>query len=141
MFDTEARGYGALVADPELRRRFDLNDSYGFFHMLDAQVHGRVNSWAIRWYLTMFSQSALALFPARSLVENRGFGEGATHTTNEVVGREFLARAHNFAVQRFPAASVDTAALRRIERFLRWPRTVPARGIAKIRRLLSIRRR
>lgn len=72
-FDPHALGYDRLRADPALRRRFDLNGNYGYFKMLSAQQQGRVDSWAIRWYLSVFLRDGLALYPKKTLVNNAGF--------------------------------------------------------------------
>ncbi len=49
---------------------------------LDTVTHG----WDKHWWLTMISRGGLALSPAANLVENVGWGEGATHASH-VVGR------------------------------------------------------
>lgn len=72
-FDPHALGYERLRADPALRWRFDLNGSYSYFKMLTAQQQGRVDSWAIRWYLSVFLRDGLALYPKKTLVNNAGF--------------------------------------------------------------------
>ena len=41
---------------------------------------GEPDSWAYRWSFTCFSNSGLTALPNRNLVENVGFGQGATHT-------------------------------------------------------------
>jgi len=77
--DPTMSGHDTLKHDRKLRQRFDLDDSYPFFRMLEAQLHGRIDSWAIRWYLTAFMSDGLALYPAVSLVQNIGFDGSGTH--------------------------------------------------------------
>lgn len=48
----------------------------------DTVTHG----WDKHWWLTMISRGSFALSPAANLVENVGWGEGATHASH-VVGR------------------------------------------------------
>jgi hypothetical protein len=43
---------------------------------------GRPDSWAYRWTLTCLLNGGLTATPNRNLVENIGFGEDATHTTD-----------------------------------------------------------
>lgn len=78
-FDPAMSGYDTLKHNRKLRHRFDLDDSYPFFRMLEAQLHGRIDSWAIRWYLTAFMSDGLALYPTVSLVQNIGFDGSGTH--------------------------------------------------------------
>lgn len=60
----------------------DLN-GYPFGEMLKQQVAGKINSWAIRFYASMFLQERWFMYPSRSLVRNIGFGTAATHTRNK----------------------------------------------------------
>jgi hypothetical protein len=72
-FDPAAKGYQRLINDVNLRKRFDLNGHYNYFRMLQAQQNGKIDSWAIRWYLSVFLRDGLALYPKKSLVRNLGF--------------------------------------------------------------------
>ena len=78
-FDPAAGAYEALKADRKLRRRFDLNGAYPYFQMLEMQLRGQVDSWAIRWYLSTFMRDGLTLYPRKSLVENIGFDGSGVH--------------------------------------------------------------
>ena len=42
-------------------------------------MNGEIDSWAIRWYYTVFAHDGLALFPPRTLVVNMGFDGSGTH--------------------------------------------------------------
>lgn len=55
-----------------LQREFDLDFSYQYTHMLERQVQGTTNSWAIRWHAHNFLRGKLALYPKESLVLNLG---------------------------------------------------------------------
>ncbi len=83
LFDPEATGYESLNQDRNLRRRFDLNDSYPYAKMLFDQLNGRVDSWAIRWYWSFFRENGVCLFPKTSLVANIGMDGSGTHCGNE----------------------------------------------------------
>jgi len=72
-FDAKSTGIRRLVEDKNLRRAFDLYGRYGYFKMLQSQLQGKTNSWAIRWYLSVFLKSGLIICPKKSLVSNRGF--------------------------------------------------------------------
>ncbi|QJB38807.1 hypothetical protein HF324_13400 [Chitinophaga oryzae] len=47
--------------------------------MLRKQISGQNDSWAIRWYASAFLKNMLTLYPSRSLVQNIGGDESATH--------------------------------------------------------------
>ena len=130
-----AAGARDLLGDQTTRRRFDLGGAYRFSGMLDAQLSGRIDSWAIRWYLSVFAAGGLSLFPAVSLVENTGFGGEASHTEAEPT-RMSSGRAHDFAVRRFPEVAIDEEALRRIASFIGWEQTLPAMLRRRLHRAL-----
>jgi len=111
-FDADAKGYSALAADKALRHHFDLDGSYPYFEMLERQRKGQVDSWAIRWHLSVFMRDGLVLYPGRSLVRNTGF-DGGTHG-----GPRF---AHLDDVQldeALPDAALDDDTQRRVFAFL-----------------------
>lgn len=49
--------------------------------IFDATHAGKIDTWDYQWLFSVWAQSGLAILPARNLVRNIGFGEGATHTT------------------------------------------------------------
>jgi hypothetical protein len=84
-FDAEATGYERLVDDRLLRDRFNLGGRYDYFKMLRAYREGTVDSWAIRWYLSVFMHGGLALFPKKTLVSNLGFdGSGVNCAVSKI---------------------------------------------------------
>lgn len=78
-FDPEMSGYETLRKDRKLRHQFDLNGSYPYFSMIEAQLKGEIDAWCIRWYLSIFMKQGLTLYPVRSLVHNIGFDGSGTH--------------------------------------------------------------
>jgi len=78
-FDPEMSGYNLLKNNEQLQYKFNLNNSYCYFEMLEGQINGSIDSWAIRWYLSTFSLDGLTLFPKKSLVANIGFDGSGTH--------------------------------------------------------------
>jgi GT2 family glycosyltransferase len=103
-FDPAAKGYETLKVDAERRRAFNMDGAYDYFSMLEAQLEGRVDSWAIRWNLSVFLNGGMVLYPAKSLVENTGFDGSGVHCgiapLHPVVDTGFLPGA-------FPAAAID----------------------------------
>lgn len=77
--DKNIDGYHALESNASLRKKFDLDGAYPYFDMLTAQREGRLDSWAIRWYLGTFLAGGATLFPKRSLVKNIGWDGSGTH--------------------------------------------------------------
>jgi len=78
-FDADSRSYFRLKNNKNLRYQFNLNGSYSYFNMLEDQLNGKIDSWAIRWYLSVFMQRGLTLYPTKSLLSNIGFDGSGTH--------------------------------------------------------------
>jgi hypothetical protein len=78
-FDPDATGWRRLQTDKALRVRFDLDGAYDYSGMLESQMSGQRDSWAIRWYWSVFQANGLTLFPPRTLVRNTGQDGSGTH--------------------------------------------------------------
>lgn len=101
LFDPDAQGYARLKADSALRRRFNLDGAYDYYSMLEKQLSGQVDSWAVRWQLTAFMNGSLTIYPRHSLIVNAGFDDSGTH--GSAVGS--LTRSgvvESFVPERFP---------------------------------------
>ncbi len=67
---------------PWLRARFNFA-GYDYATMLDNS-----NSWAIKWYYSVFLVNGLGLFPTKSLVSNIGFDGSGEHCTRDIIVNE-----------------------------------------------------
>ena len=86
---TWRRGWACFNPDgqsllDELKRRkliraFDFNGAYPYSEMLEGQIKGKNDSWAIRWHASAFLAGKLTLYPGRSLVQNIGNDDSGTH--------------------------------------------------------------
>ena len=57
---------------------FNLEGAYGFLNHLKLNLQGRMNTWAIFWYASIYLRGGLCLHPAHSLARNIGHdGSGA----------------------------------------------------------------
>jgi hypothetical protein len=62
-----------------LTKAFDFDGAYPYTKMLEDQILGRNDSWAIRWYASAFLENGLTLYPGRNLVRNIGTDNSGTH--------------------------------------------------------------
>ena len=72
-FEPDASRIRDALRERGAQREFDLGGTYDFSGMLDLQIDGRIDSWAIRWHGSLWLHGGLALHPGRSLVRNTGF--------------------------------------------------------------------
>jgi GNT-I family protein len=78
-YDPTASGYSRLQTDKELRKRFNLGGAYDYYRMLEQQIEGYIDSWAVRWLLSVVLADGIVLYPPFSLVENIGVDGSGTH--------------------------------------------------------------
>ncbi len=102
-FDASLEGLERIRAVSELRKRFNINETYDYFRMATDQRDGRIDSWGICWYLSVFVRDGLVLYPARSLVQNIGTDDSGTHGAGHAELQESLELAiYDSTKQRFP---------------------------------------
>jgi hypothetical protein len=80
--DWDVRDYGSFAKDRTARNEFNKMGS-DMAGMLDRQMRGEINSWAIRWCYHQFKNSLYTVYPAISKISNIGFSEEATHTKDK----------------------------------------------------------
>jgi len=117
-FDADMTGYEKLKSDKALRKKFDLDGGYPYFEMLEHQREGRVDSWAICWYLSVFMKDGLTLFPRETLVQNIGFDGSGTHTdgiNNQIQGTKYLFRVCTLPID----LSISLSAMNIISKYLK----------------------
>lgn len=78
-FDPDAHGWQELSREGALRKRFNLDGAFDFATMLERQMIGIGDSWAVRWYWSVFRAGGLVVFPPATLVRNTGMDGSGTH--------------------------------------------------------------
>lgn len=79
LFEHDGKKLFMELNNKNLTSKFDYNNSYPFTDLLKNQLNGRVGSWAIRWYASLFLKKKLTLYPRRSLVFHNGGDGSGTH--------------------------------------------------------------
>lgn len=101
----------------QLSKRFDFNGAYSFSKMLEDQIKGLNNSWAVRWHATAFLNNQYTLYPGKSLVENIGNDGSGSHCGSTDF---FLTGISDKEVTTFPSQVEDNQlALSLFERYFR----------------------
>lgn len=132
-FDPQATGYAQLKNDMKLRRAFDMNGGFDYFSMLEAQLAGKIDSWAIRWNLSVFMNHGMVLYPRNSLVENTGFDGSGVHCRGDAPDRII---DPDFLPKHWPSPLLDEAIQERVFEYFRARRSPVARFRALARRVL-----
>ncbi|WP_310438746.1 glycosyltransferase [Sulfuricurvum sp.] len=77
-FELDGKKLLNALESRNLTYQFDFNHSYPYTKMLQDQIAGKNNSWAIRWYASAFLHDMLTLYPGKSFVRHIGY-QGGTH--------------------------------------------------------------
>ena len=77
--DWEVKDYPTFRASKVKRKQFNEMGS-DLCGMLDKQMHGKLNSWAIRWVYAQFKKDLYSVYPTVSKIENIGTAQAATNT-------------------------------------------------------------
>ncbi len=81
-FDPQGERLLEKILERNLAEEFNLDGSYDFLGMLKGWIAKRNDSWAIRWYATLFLRGQLTLFPGKSLVNNIGHDGSGVHCSD-----------------------------------------------------------
>jgi hypothetical protein len=132
---------GKLLAElnrKRLVRAFDVDASFPYTQMLQDQVAGRNNSWAIRWRASMFLNDMLSLYPASSLVRNIGNDGRGTHARPSDTMYDTTPRSNRVRVTPI-AVDANPVAARAFKKFFRthFAYGLVARAKRKLKRISS----
>ncbi len=116
-FDSDSCLWPAIAGDQRRRRQFNLDGRFPFSGMLEKQLRGEVDSWAIRWYLTVFAHEGLALYPKNSLLVNIGFDAAGTHSKS-VDQERYGSLFSDKPIVDYPPVEIDASACDSVYRFL-----------------------
>jgi len=79
--------------DKEKIKRFSIDGKMNFWKQMKEFKSGRNDSWAIRWYASLFLNNGLTLNPAQSLIHNIGHDGSGVHSNKENIYDVTISRA------------------------------------------------
>jgi GR25 family glycosyltransferase involved in LPS biosynthesis len=62
---------------------FNLSDTCNFFQQIEQNISGKIKTWAIKWYASIYINKGLCLYPYKSLVQNIGIDGSGVHFTDK----------------------------------------------------------
>lgn len=121
-FDPSITTWSHVRNDARSLKAFDLDGACPYSGMMEAQLRGEIDSWAIRWYASVFVQKGLVLFPRETLVHNAGFEGSGTHGEGPAVWKANRP-SDNFEVKLFPGEVAASPAFSSVKQALAKGRT------------------
>ena len=85
--------------DKKKKNDFTIDGTMNFWKQMQEFKAGKNNSWAIRWYASIFLKNGLTLNPSHSLIQNIGHDGSGIHSNDEDIYQVNMARA---PVEGFP---------------------------------------
>jgi hypothetical protein len=136
-FEPDGRKLLARLRDRNLTGSFDLDGAVAYTRMLENQIAGKIDSWAIRWHAAMFLEGRLQLWPGRSLVRNIGFDGSGTHGVRSgAYGVDALANPGGVTRIPLEESSAARAVLIHYHRSMR--RSLARRAFGRLRRMVGV---
>ena len=82
--DLKAPGHEALSVDKDMRRRFNLNDTYDYSKMLAKQMaSAQFGSWGVVYWWSIFRNDGLVVYPDYSLIQHNDFDHSGVHASDD----------------------------------------------------------
>ena len=72
LFNPDAEQLINLLKQKKALYELDFNNSYPFYSLLKKVKKGKISSWGVCWYASIFLNEKLTLFPAVSMIKNIG---------------------------------------------------------------------
>lgn len=136
LFEPDSRVLLAELKKRNLIYQFDFDGTYRYTTMLKEQIAGKIDSWAVRWHASAFLAEKLTLFPGRSLVNNIGGDDRATHTKSLTEFQRRVAQAP-IVLDDIPIEENTFARQQYVEFFRAYKGSFMKRIANKIKSLLS----
>ncbi|MEO6304854.1 MAG: methyltransferase, TIGR04325 family [Bacteroidia bacterium] len=67
------------ISSKKLENEFDRRGTHNFSKMLEEQISGKIDSWAVRWHASLFLANKFCLHPSRAIVKNIGHDNSGVH--------------------------------------------------------------
>jgi FkbM family methyltransferase len=71
--------YNKLINNPQLLSKYNYDNTLDFHEQLKANIDGKIKTWAILWFSTVFFNNGLCLTPKYSYVDNIGMDGSGIH--------------------------------------------------------------
>jgi hypothetical protein len=119
-FDPEMSTFAQIANDAKARRRFNLDGAYDYWGMAREQRRGAIDSWGVRWQMSLFARGGLVLFPSTNLVQNAGVDSTGTHGSgNKAFQRNVVDNDLGVGMQWPMSIDVDNVIFDRVKTLLR----------------------
>ena len=85
IFENNSLQLKKKIDEKQLANEFNFESGISYYKMLTDNINGLNDSWAIRWYASIFLKNMNTLFPSKSFVKNIGVDDSGEHCSYTTV--------------------------------------------------------
>lgn len=121
--------------DNQKIQSFNLDNTYKFWDQVSANAEGKIHTWAVFWYATVFLNKGLVLYPKKSLVQNIGHdGSGISGDDTDLYRVDLANKPLNVLLNNI---SLNNDILKEVKKYLKNNKSLHKRFLSKIRSFFS----
>ena len=79
IFENDSLQLKKKIDEKQLANQFNFESGISYYKMLTDNINGLNDSWAVRWYASIFLKNMNTLFPSKSFVKNIGVDDSGEH--------------------------------------------------------------
>jgi putative methyltransferase (TIGR04325 family) len=79
LFEKDGSKLLETIRSKKLEYDFDRRGTHNYTELLEHQVDGKLDSWAVRWHASLFLANMYCLHPTESIVKNIGLDNSGTN--------------------------------------------------------------
>lgn len=80
--NTDSKRLLTKIHEGKKEKIFNYYGYYNFIDQLKGNINGKLNTWAVKWYASIFLRHGFCLHPKKSLVNNIGFDKSGVNCSN-----------------------------------------------------------
>lgn len=117
-YKKDAAYYKSIFTD-SMKKAFNIDGADPYMWLqIEENISGKINTWAIFWYATIFLKHGLCLAPTTSLCKNIGFDNSGVHCSENQA--QTIETSIDYKITNFPKrVHINTLEYKRNKNFLR----------------------
>lgn len=117
-YKKDATYYKSIFTD-SMKKAFNIDGADPYMWLqIEENISGKINTWAIFWYATIFLKHGLCIAPTTSLCKNIGFDNSGVHCSENQA--QTIETSIDYKITNFPKrVHINTLEYKRNKNFLR----------------------
>lgn len=89
-FNDNTDDIDTLDIDSNRIKEFNYDNSYPYYKMLKNRSNGKIKSWGVVWYWSVFKLGGLTLYPSETLIDQIGFDGSGENSRDYKVSSNYI---------------------------------------------------